>query len=115
MALQSWKKNHCEQHLDEILQDITYKIENEWDDIQYVPMATTYLNQARWEGRTDVEGFRKLKSEIHNQKRESEENNRQRVLAACRARRMQQEGVIDLPEDQYRVVSSSGVAQQQHF
>jgi len=46
-----WTKQKLDRHADAILTDVAARIADplQWSDPQYIPHATTYLNQRRWE------------------------------------------------------------------
>lgn len=56
-AEKTWAKlNPDDELLEKIIQDINRRLEKEWrgKDMQYIPHASTYLNQRRWEDETEV-------------------------------------------------------------
>ena len=54
-AYQSWVKNGLEFHADAICAHVEAKIDSgKWDDPQYIPHPTTYLNQQRWTDEVDA-------------------------------------------------------------
>jgi len=50
-AEQAWKKNKLDEKADLIINDVINRIENEssWQDKQFIPLPTTYINGKRWE------------------------------------------------------------------
>ncbi len=49
-ALQAWARHGCEEIHEAIIVHITaWKASGRWDDVQFCPNVTTYLNQRRWE------------------------------------------------------------------
>lgn len=50
-ARKSWIKKKCEEHLVKIIEDINYRVNNQWKGIakNYIPNPDVYLNGARWE------------------------------------------------------------------
>ena len=50
-ALLLWKSKKLAPHVDAIIQDIRLKLisDSQWQDKQYIPYPTTYINQKRWE------------------------------------------------------------------
>jgi len=49
-ALAIWMKHKLDQHADAIIADVAARIADprQWTDPQFIPHATTYLNQQRW-------------------------------------------------------------------
>ena len=43
-----WKRKKLDQHADIIIADTMKRAEVEWSDPQFIPMASTYINQERW-------------------------------------------------------------------
>lgn len=47
-ALKAWKRKKLDKHADAIIADTMKRSVIEWRDPQFIPMASTYINQERW-------------------------------------------------------------------
>lgn len=62
-ALRAWRKMQGDQHFDAIMANIRLRLRvKDWETTperkQFIPHATTYLNQRRWLDKPDVDGRR---------------------------------------------------------
>ena len=48
-ARKTWVRKHLDRQADTIIADTIKRSEIEWHDPQYIPMASTYINQERWQ------------------------------------------------------------------
>ncbi len=47
-SLKAWKRKNLDGIADQIIADTVKRVEVEWNDPQFIPMASTYINQERW-------------------------------------------------------------------
>lgn len=49
-AERTWKKKGCDSFADRLIQDVTFRVENDaaWKDKTFIPHASTYITQERW-------------------------------------------------------------------
>lgn len=47
-ARNAWKRKNLDSQADDIIRDTKERMRVEWNDKQYIPMASTYVNQERW-------------------------------------------------------------------
>lgn len=79
-AQKKWKSLKLDDHIEKILEKVALQKENDWKgkDLQYIPHASTYLNQARWEDEIEPsheERLRqqKIQKQLDAEKRQAEQ------------------------------------------
>lgn len=84
VALRSWKRRKLDQHADIIIADTLKRKAREWKDPQFIPMASTYINQERWLDEI---------TEDNNGNQKTQRNHRGRETVIQRSQRKEREAL----------------------